>query len=89
MGDISSPFKQHEEKSPKNVFYIRDHRGQHVWYSLKYFTCEFLNFVNVIGQMFLMDRYRCLSDWPDLVHAYCILQMVRLIDYTSLKLWKK
>ena len=38
------------------VKYIQLNRGQHSFYFLKYFGCEILNFVNVIGQMFFMDR---------------------------------
>ena len=38
------------------VKYFRDNRGAHTFYCLKFFGCEALNFVNVIGQMFLMDK---------------------------------
>jgi len=39
------------------VKYMRDYRGQHVKYSLRFFICEVLNFVNIVGQIFLMDRF--------------------------------
>jgi len=39
------------------VKYIQMNRGQHSFYFLKYFGCEILNFINVIGQMFFMDRF--------------------------------
>ena len=39
------------------VKYFRDNRGQHTFYCLRFIMCEFLNFANVIGQMFLMDKY--------------------------------
>lgn len=45
------------EKIATIVKYIQLNRGQHSFYFLKFFTCEVLNFVNVIGQMFLMDRF--------------------------------
>ena len=38
------------------VKYFRDNRGGHTFYCLKFIMCEVLNFVNVIGQMFLMDK---------------------------------
>ena len=38
------------------VKYFRDNRGGHTFYFLKFIMCEVLNFVNVIGQMFLMDK---------------------------------
>merc|ERR1712106_678679 len=39
------------------VKYFRDNRGSHGLYFLCFIFCEVLNFVNVIGQMFLMDRF--------------------------------
>jgi len=39
------------------VKYFRDNRGGHTFYFLRFITCEVLNFVNVIGQMFLMDKF--------------------------------
>jgi len=39
------------------VKYFRDNRGSHGLYFLRFIFCEVLNFVNVIGQMFLMDRF--------------------------------
>jgi len=39
------------------VKYFRDNRGQHTFYCLRFIMCEFLNFANVIGQMFLMDKF--------------------------------
>lgn len=37
--------------------YFRLHRGTHGSYALKYFLCEFLNFVNVIGQIYFLDFF--------------------------------
>ena len=34
----------------------RDFRGRHVKYSLRFFFCELLNFINIVGQIFYMDR---------------------------------
>ena len=44
------------EKIATIVKYIQLNRGQHSFYFLQYFGCEVLNFINVLGQMFLMDR---------------------------------
>lgn len=45
------------EKIALIVKYIQLNRGQHSFYFLKYFGCEILNFVNVVGQMFFMDMF--------------------------------
>lgn len=39
------------------VKYFRLHRGSHVLYSFKFFICEILNFVNVIGQIYFIDLF--------------------------------
>ena len=39
------------------TFMFREYRGCHSLYSLKFFFCEVMNFVNVVGQLFFMDRY--------------------------------
>jgi hypothetical protein len=39
------------------VKYFRLHRGTHALYALRYFACEVLNFVNVIGQIFFIDMF--------------------------------
>lgn len=33
------------------------HQHQHDWYASKYFLCELVAFINVVGQMFLMDKF--------------------------------
>ncbi|XP_023213453.1 innexin inx2-like isoform X1 [Centruroides sculpturatus] len=37
--------------------YMVKHFKHHRMYALKYFLCELLTFVNVVGQMFLMDKF--------------------------------
>ncbi|XP_003747340.1 innexin inx2-like [Galendromus occidentalis] len=37
--------------------YLRENRGFHRGYFTYYFLCEVLNFVNVIGQMYLVDNF--------------------------------
>jgi len=45
------------EKIGTIVKYIQLNRGQHSFYFLKFFVCEVLNFVNVLGQLFFMDMF--------------------------------
>ena len=45
------------EKIGTIVKYIQLNRGQHSFYFLKFFACEVLNFVNVLGQLFFMDMF--------------------------------
>ncbi|XP_022251566.1 innexin shaking-B-like, partial [Limulus polyphemus] len=48
-----------EKKQKKKLLvdYLTSSSGQHDWYAVRYFFCEVLAFVNVIGQMFLMNRF--------------------------------
>lgn len=39
------------------VKYFRLHRGTHGMYAMRFFGCEVLNFVNVIGQIFFIDTF--------------------------------
>jgi len=39
------------------VTYFQECRGRHTTYFLRFLCCEVLNLVNVIGQMYLMDRF--------------------------------
>lgn len=39
------------------VKYFRLHRGTHGLYAIRYFLCEFLNFVNVIGMIYFTDFF--------------------------------
>jgi len=49
--------ERRSERIATIVKYIQIHRGQHSFYFIKFLTCEVLNFVNVISQMFLMDKF--------------------------------
>ncbi|CAN7994164.1 unnamed protein product [Ixodes hexagonus] len=48
-----------EKKQKKKLLvdYLVSSLKQHDWYAARYFFCELLAFVNVVGQMFLMDRF--------------------------------
>ena len=39
------------------VKYIRETFHLHNFYAFKYFVCDLLNFVNVIGQMYLLNAF--------------------------------
>lgn len=39
------------------VKYFKLHRGTHTMYALRFFLCELLNFVNVIGQLYFIDFF--------------------------------
>ncbi|ROT82404.1 innexin 7 [Penaeus vannamei] len=46
------------EKKKENIIkYMKVSNGRNGCYSIVYLVCEALNFVNVIGQMFLLDRF--------------------------------
>ena len=48
--------ERRSERIATIVKYIQIHRGQHSFYFMKFLACEVLNFVNVLSQMFLMDK---------------------------------
>ena len=39
------------------VKYIKETLHSHNFYAFKYFLCDILNFVNVIGQMYLINTF--------------------------------
>merc|ERR1711937_564124 len=39
------------------VKYFRMHRGTHSMYAMRFFACEVLNFINVIGQIYFIDFF--------------------------------
>ena len=46
-----------EDRKKVLVDYFVDDRHNHNGYALRFFFCEFLNLVNVIGQLFFMDFF--------------------------------
>lgn len=52
-------FSDTEKKQKKKLLtdYLWDSRCNHNWWAVRYFFCELLSFVNVVGQLFLMDRF--------------------------------
>lgn len=58
--DLSNPILE-DEMRQKNVAilckYMEANRERHQTYVLYFFLCEFLNFVNVVGQIYLVDSF--------------------------------
>lgn len=48
-----------EKKNKKRLLvdYLIHSRGHHDWYAARYFFCELLAFGNVVGQMFMLDKF--------------------------------
>ncbi|RWS21856.1 Innexin shaking-B-like protein, partial [Leptotrombidium deliense] len=60
MMDLSVGVFNDIEKCRKRdllVNYLRSSRGHHNWYAAKFFFCELLAFANVVGQMYLLDKF--------------------------------
>lgn len=48
---------ERKESCETLVKYMKDTFHMHNFYAIKYFVCDILNFVNVIGQMYLINRF--------------------------------
>jgi len=48
---------EHKEKRDLIVKYVVKHLQKNNLYAIKFFACEFLNFINIVGQMYLMDSF--------------------------------
>jgi hypothetical protein len=48
-----------EKKQKKKLLvdYLYNSRGHHNWYAARYFFCEILALGNVVGQMFMLDKF--------------------------------
>lgn len=46
-----------EKKKSNIIKFLKASKGRNVQYSVVYFICEALNFLNVIGQIFLLDAF--------------------------------
>lgn len=57
--DLNSPVVQacRKDETKLLVEYLKDSAGHHVFYSSFFIFCEILNFVNVVGQIYLMDTF--------------------------------
>jgi len=57
LHDMGVDEDQKEDRKKVLVEYFVEDRGVHDMYALKFFFCEFLNLINVIGQLFFMDFF--------------------------------
>ncbi|XP_013787524.1 innexin inx2-like [Limulus polyphemus] len=58
--ELSKPILSEKERNRnimKLVTYFTTRKGKHCNYAWKYILCELLNFVNVISQIYLVDRF--------------------------------
>ena len=46
-----------EDRKKILVNYFTDNRNNHDFYAFRFFFCELLNFVNVVGQIYFMDFF--------------------------------
>lgn len=60
VGDLMEPILSADAKADKVqtiVKYFQLHRGAHGLYALRYFACEVLNLINVLGQIYFLDMF--------------------------------
>merc|ERR1712215_366088 len=50
-----------EDRKKIIVNYFTDNRNNHDFYAFRFFFCELLNFINVVGQIYFMDFASFLS----------------------------
>ena len=58
--DLNVPMVDKDQKEDRKkvlVDYFLEDRHNHEFYCYTFFACEFLNFVNVVTQMFFMDYF--------------------------------
>ena len=46
-----------DERITTLIGYFTERRNNNEWYAIRFFLCEVLNLVNVIGQIFFMDFF--------------------------------
>ena len=49
--------EQKEDRIKILVDYFSSNRNNHTFYAIKFFGCEVLNFINVLGQIYFMDFF--------------------------------
>lgn len=58
--NLNTPILRKEFKAERKkaiIEYFKKNLGRHNFYALRFFFCELLNFINVIGQIFFMDYF--------------------------------
>lgn len=56
-GALTSTIDERNIRSRRLVQYILDSLRTHNTYSFGYFVCEWLNFINVVGNIFFVDKF--------------------------------
>ena len=54
---ITDKDKKNDRKKVLVEYFTNDNRHNNDYYAYRFFMCEFLNLVNVIGQIYLMDLF--------------------------------
>jgi len=54
---VDSKVKEDRVEALQNFFQKHGNRSKNNWYAAKFFFCEFLNLVNVIGQIYFVDFF--------------------------------
>lgn len=56
-GVITAPMEERMSRQRRLVRYVMESLRTHNTYSFGYFFCELLNFINVIGNIFFVDKF--------------------------------
>lgn len=56
-GLVTAPIVERQLRQKRLVEYIVDSLSTHNGYSFGYFLCELLNFINVVGNIFFIDKF--------------------------------
>jgi len=60
VGELQEPLLDEEKKKEQIseiTKYFTMHRGTHTMYAMRFFACEVVNFINVIGQIYFIDFF--------------------------------
>lgn len=60
VSELNLPIVETENKNDRIdhlINYFSDSKNNNEWYALRFFLCETLNFINVIGQIFFVDFF--------------------------------
>ena len=60
VSELNLPIVDTENKNDRInhlLHYFSDSKNNNEWYALRFFLCETLNFINVIGQIFFVDFF--------------------------------
>lgn len=49
--------KDREARIGSIIEYCKQYRGMHILYAIRFFSCECLNFINILGQIFFLISF--------------------------------